>query len=276
MSWSCGAVRLDDVRGFVFDVDGTLVHRSGERVHVVDGALEALERVQASGRPFAIFTNGSHLPPEGFARGLRDAGLPIEDGQMLTPLRSALHSLARRHPGALVRLFATAAVEEYMVAGGVRVAAAEQAEAADVVFVAHRQEVSLDELERAARAVRAGARLLTGSYVSAYAGADGPIISRGAMMAAAIAKASGARPMVVGKPSKAAVAVIAERLGVPTAEIAVIGDDLAMDIGLGHLGGSRTILVRSGISGKIDLDRIPKRQRPDAVIDTIAELLPLL
>ena len=269
-------MRLDDVRGFVFDVDGTLVHRSGEQVHVIDGALEVLERVQASGRPFAIFTNGSHLPPEGFARGLREAGLPIEDGQMLTPLRSALHYLERRHRGELVALFATAVVAEYMASAGVRVASPAQLQQADVVLVAHRHEVSLDELERAARAVMAGARLLTGSYVAAYAGADGPIISRGAMITAAIAKASSTRPIIVGKPSKAALAVIAERLALPTSELAVIGDDLTMDIGLGHLGGSRTVLVRSGISGAIDLERVPPRQRPHAVIGAVGELLALL
>jgi NagD protein len=269
-------VRLDDVRGFVFDVDGTLVHRDGEDVHVIDGAREVLERVSGSGRPFAIFTNGSHLTPEGFARGLRDAGLPVEDGQVLTPLRSAVHYLARRHPGALVRVFAPTAIEDYIAAAGVRVASAEQAADSDVVFVAHRHDVTLDELEAAARAVMAGAALLSASYVAAYAGAHGPIISRGAMMAAAISKATGVRPTVVGKPSKAAVAVIAERLGVPTAEIAVIGDDLVMDIGLGHLGNSRTILVRSGISGEIDLTRVPERRRPHATITTISELLPLL
>jgi len=269
-------VRLDDVRGFVFDVDGTLVHRDGDHVHLIDGALEVLERVNASGRPFAIFTNGSHLPPEGFARGLRDAGLPIEDGQMLTPLRSALHHLERRHRGALVRLFATEAVERYMAEAGVRVAAAGEARQADVVFVAHRHEVSLDELEEAARAVMAGARLLTASYVSSYAGANEPIISRGAMVAAAIAKASGSRPTVVGKPSQAAVAVVGERLGVPTEQVLVVGDDLGMDIGLGHLGGSRTILVRSGISGGVDLSRVPEQRRPDHVIGQVGELLAML
>jgi HAD superfamily hydrolase (TIGR01450 family) len=276
MTWWCGAVRLDDVRGFVFDVDGTLVHRDGEQVHVIDGALAVLERINASGRPFAIFTNGSHLPPEGFARGLRDAGLPIEDGQMLTPLRSALHYLERRHPGELVRVFGPPVVEDYMAAAGVRVASAEQTREATVVFVAHRHDVTLDELEAAARAVMAGAALLTASYVAAYAGANGPIISRGSMIAAAISKASSTRPIVVGKPSKAAVAVIAERLELPTAEIAVIGDDLGMDIGLGHLGKSRTILVQSGISGQLDLSRIPEGRRPDATIGAIGELLPLL
>jgi len=270
-------VRLDDVRGFVFDVDGTLVHRAGEEVHVVPGAREVLERIRASDRPFAIFTNGSHMPPHGFARGLRDAGLPVADDQMLTPLRSFLYYLERhRRPGAGVRLFGTASAERYLAAAGVRLLGPEATESAEVIFVAHVDEVDMTDLERAARAVMGGGRLLTGSYVPAYAGANGPIISRGAMVAAAIAKASGSRPTIVGKPSKAAVGVIGEQLGLPTEQLAVIGDDLVMDIGLGHLGGSRTVLVRSGISGSIDLDRVAERRRPHAVIAGVAELLDLL
>jgi hypothetical protein len=42
------------------------------------------------------------------------------------------------------------------------------------------------------------------------------------------------------------------------------------------MGGSRTVLVRSGITGQIDVDGIPERHRPDAVIDGVADLLPLL
>ena len=59
---------LEGVRGFVFDIDGTLVHRTGpEEVHAIPGAREVLDRIAASGRPFAVFTNGSHLPPDAFA-----------------------------------------------------------------------------------------------------------------------------------------------------------------------------------------------------------------
>jgi ribonucleotide monophosphatase NagD (HAD superfamily) len=53
----------------------------------------------------------------------------------------------------------------------------------------------------------------------------------------------------------------------------VIGDDIGMDIALGHLGGSRTILVRSGMSGTVNLDDIPERQRPHAVVDGVEEIL---
>jgi ribonucleotide monophosphatase NagD (HAD superfamily) len=93
------------------------------------------------------------------------------------------------------------------------------------------------------------------------------------MITAAIAKASSAQPIVVGKPSRPAVREMERRLGVPAAGIAVVGDDVRLEVALGRLGGSTTILVRSGISGSLDLSLVPERNRPDLAIDTIAEML---
>jgi HAD superfamily hydrolase (TIGR01450 family) len=264
-------VRLDDVRGFVFDVDGSLVHRGSDfRARPLPGAVELLNAIRASGRPLVLFTNGSHVGPEAFARGLREDGLPVEDHELLTPVCSALSYLARRHPGQPVIVFASEATTERMARAGVPLADGEEAEA---VFVAHVDEVDLHRMERAARAVSRGARLLTANYQRGYWGANGLVFSRGAMVTAGIARVTGVRPVVVGKPSKAAVQEISDRLGLPADELAVIGDDLGMDIALGRLGGSRTILVRSGISGKVDLARVPERRRPDAVVDGVEEVL---
>lgn len=269
-------IRLDDVRGFVFDVDGTLVHRAGDAVHVQPGALDFLRRIEASGRPFVLFTNGSHVAPEKMASGLRDAGLPIADRQMLTPLCSMLSYMRARDPDAAVMLFGTEAAQDYLRRGGVRILGWGEDSRPDLVFVAHPVLADFEQLEAAARAVLAGARLLTGSYARAYAGHNGPIFSRGAMLTAAIAKATGARPVVVGKPSRAAVDTVSERLGLRSEELAVIGDDAGMDIALGRLGGSRTVLVRSGISAAASLERLPPRQRPDVVVDGVGELLAVL
>ncbi len=262
-------VRLDDVKGFVLDVDGTLVHRAGRDLHVQPGAVELLERIKASGRPLVLFTNGSHVAPETFAAEIRATGLPVADDELLTPLVSVQFWLRARLPGGSVLLFGCEEPHAYLRRAEVRLVE----EDPDVVFVAHSDAVDFGRLERAARAVIGGAKLLTASYQPAYAGADGPILSRGAMTAAAIAKASSARPVVVGKPSRAALLAIADRLGVSTREIALIGDDVNMDIALGRMGGARTILVRSGISGEIDLDRVPDSRRPDEVVAGVAELL---
>jgi HAD superfamily hydrolase (TIGR01450 family) len=269
-------VRLDDVRAFVLDIDGTLVHRAGEDVYVQPGAREVLAKIRASGRPLVLFTNGSHAPPKTFASDLRAAGLPVADDELLTPLCSVQTYLHAQYRDGSVLLFGTEAAREYLERAGVRILYGEDATDAAAVFVAHPAAVDFEELERAARAVLRGARLLTGSYAPAYAGANGPIFSRGAMVTAALAKATGSRPVIVGKPSRAAVRTISDRLGVPSGELAVIGDDLGMDIALGRLGGSRTILVRSGISGLVEFDQVAERHRPDAVIEGVAELLDLL
>jgi HAD superfamily hydrolase (TIGR01450 family) len=261
----------DDVRGFMFDVDGTLAHRGPDgRAHAQPGAIEVLERIRASGRRLVLFTNASHVSSATVAARLRDDGFPVSDEELLTPIDSATSHLLRRHHGDPVQIFATAAVREFMTAAGVNVTDGDDARA---VFVAHLQQVDLDQVERAARAIERGAPLLTSSYVRGYAGANGTILSRGAMITAAIAKSGGTRPRVVGKPSHAALAELTRRLGVPAAELVVIGDDARMDVALGNLGGARTILVRSGISGDVDIAALPAAHRPDVAISAVAELL---
>jgi HAD superfamily hydrolase (TIGR01450 family) len=265
---------LDDVRGFVFDVDGTLAHRDSDgRAHPQPGAVAVLERIRASGRPFVLFTNGSHVEAAAIARGLREDGLPVADGEVLTPIESALTYLRRYHEGQRAVLFATDSIRRRMAGAGIEITEGEDGE---VVFVAHVDQTDIESMERAARAVSRGARLLVGSYVRGYAGAQGMIISRGAMVAAAIAKAGGVRPKVVGKPSRAAVAELRAHMGMPTDQLAVIGDDLVMDVGLGRLGGSRTVLVRSGMSADVELDHVRPGARPHAVVGAVADLLELL
>src|SRR5262249_19971136 len=175
-----------------------------------------LAAVREPRRPFVLFTTGSHISPGELARELRKVGLPVEDDQVLTPLCGLQTYLERFRRDASVLPFLTDPAREYLEAAGVRLVAGDDGESVDAVFVGDPKQVHLGELERAARAVTAGARLLTGNFGAAYAGANGPILSRGAMITAAIAKASGVRPAIVGKPSKAAVRAIRNRLGVPT------------------------------------------------------------
>src|SRR5579875_1322437 len=197
-------------------------------------------------------------------------GLPIDEDEVLTPVESAITYLRRNHARQPVLLFATPSIHARIADQGIPLTSDADAE---VVLVTHVDQIDLDALERGARAVAAGAPLLTGSYARGYAGTNGLVFSRGAMVTAAIAKVTGARPKVVGKPSRAAVGELRTHFGVPPSELAVIGDDLTVDVRLGRMGGSLTALVRSGTSGAIELARVPKHQRPDAVIDSVADLL---
>lgn len=266
-----GSLRLSEALGFVFDVDGTLVHRGPDfRARPVPGATEVLERIRRSKRRLVLFTNGSHVPAVQIARALTQDGLPVGDDEVLTPVESAITYLRRYHANSPVFLFSTGVIRERIAAAGIPLTRDDDA---GVVLVTHADEVDIGALERAAHAVRRGAPLLTGSYVPGFAGANGIVLSRGAMVTAAIAKVSGARPKVVGKPSRAAVGELRTHFKLPTQKLAVIGDDLGLDVRLGRMGDSHTILVRSGTTGRIDLKATPPRSRPDAVIDGVADLL---
>ena len=110
---------LDDVRGFVFDVDGTLEHRGPDgRARPQPGAVEVLDRIRASGRRLVLFTNGSHIRSETMAQALREDGLPVADDEMLTPVDSAITYIRRRHRDRPALLFASQVVRERMVQAG--------------------------------------------------------------------------------------------------------------------------------------------------------------
>ena len=110
---------LSSARGFVFDVDGTLVHRDPDgRARPQPGAIEVLERIRETGRPLVLFTNGSHVGAEAIARGLREDGLPIDDDELLTPVESAITYLRRYHRDEPALLFCSDVIRERIAAAG--------------------------------------------------------------------------------------------------------------------------------------------------------------
>ncbi|HVW18184.1 MAG TPA: HAD-IIA family hydrolase [Solirubrobacteraceae bacterium] len=269
-------IDLHGVDGVVFDMDGTLIHRKrGGGYVTIPGAKKALQALRRSGRGVFVFTNAGHIDPAGLSRELAEDGLKVAESEIVTPVVSAISYINERFAGEPVAVFANDLVRGWMRREGVDVVAGPEAEAARVVFVAHPQAFDYEEVEAAARAILSGATFLTGSNVPGYAGHGHFIFSRGGMMNAALSKATGRRPTVVGKPSKAAVRELVRRAGVPSERLAVVGDDVILDIGLGRLGGSLTILVRSGTHGGLDdLARRPPLQRPHHVVDSIADLIP--
>ena len=252
-------MRLDEVKAFVLDVDGTLVHRAGDEVHVQPGAVEVLARIRASGRPLAIFTNGSHESPAWFAAG------PARRRARHRRRRDA-HAAAQR-PGVPadapaegpVLPFATEPAREFMLERGHARSPAHDGPV-DAVFVAHADTVDFELLERAARAVIAGARLLTASYAPGLRRRERPDPQprrddHGRDRQGVEHAAGDRRQAVAARRWR----TVEERLGVPAHELAVIGDDLTMDVRLGRMGGARTVLVASGITGAVDLDTVPER-----------------
>ena len=89
--------RLAAARGFVFDMDGTLVlgDRTSNGLRPLPGALEITQWAARCGRQYVVFTNGTNRTPAAYAQVMRELGFPLPDEAMLTPASSAVRVLLR-------------------------------------------------------------------------------------------------------------------------------------------------------------------------------------
>ena len=85
----------------------------------------------------------------------------------------------------------------------------------------------------------------------------------------ALSHASGAEPVVLGKPAKPFFETALKLLGSTAAETVMVGDDIKGDIGGARAAGMAGILVRTG---KFRDEDLKGDIRPDRVIDSVADL----
>jgi len=274
--------RLATVRGFVFDMDGTLVLGDrpgrGQPVHglrPLPGAVEITRWAADRGLPFVVFTNGTMRSPAQYAQIMRDLGFPLPDEAMMTPASSA------------VRVFAGAGHQRIMLLGGEGIAAplreaglevvpAAPGVRADAVLAGWFPEFTMPALEAACQAVWDGAELYSCSQTPFFAVAGGRALGTSRAISAMIRSLTGCRLQVVGKPSLDALRTAADRLGFPAAQLVVVGDDPHLEVPMALRGRALGIAVGTGLGGSVSYDGLPLSRRPHLQVRGVDELLEML
>jgi 4-nitrophenyl phosphatase len=277
--------RLRAARAFVFDMDGTLVlgDRNNKGLVPLPGALELTQHLHARGVPFVILTNGTTRPPAAYAELLRKMGFPVPDNMMLTPSAVAAEYLARRKFKRVMvlggegvwRPLSELGIEVVNPADqrGDHQGARDATPPIDAIFVGWYREFTMDDLEAACNAVWAGAKLFTSSMAPFFATANGRALGTSRAICAVITSITGQRPTVLGKPALEALRCAARRLGVDPTEIAVVGDDPALEVPMAHRGGSLAVAVHTGIGDASAFTSLPPAEQPHLIVQSAAELL---
>lgn len=132
-----------------------------------------------------------------------------------------------------------------------------------------------DRLNTAFRWIRAGARLLALHKNPFWHASEteGWVLDAGAFVAA-LEYATGTVAEIVGKPSPAFFRLALDALGLPPADVVVVGDDPDTDVAGGAAVGCRTALVRTGKFGASG--QAPSTVRPDWILDTVGDLLSVM
>lgn len=251
-------------RGILFDIDG--VFFVGEQA--IPGGKQVVAWANAAHIPYLFVTNTTSHPRSYLAAKLARFGVDVDPARILTPAVAA-HQWLTEHARTPVALFvpeATAAEFGDLP----RVSDDAESGAAAVVVGDLGQQWDFATLNRAFRLLIVEPRptLLALGMARAWRDGDGLVLDNGPFVQA-LAYASGADPVVSGKPAAAFFAAAAHRLGVAPSDLAMIGDDVRGDVGGAQDAGMRGVLVKTGKFAAADLEQ---GISPDAVLDSVADL----
>ena len=235
---------MTSVRYVICDLDGVVWNGDS----FIEGSVEAVTQLQREGASVWFVTNNSNKPPSHYVQRLSDAGVD-EAHQLLTSAQAAATLIESDER---VLICAGPGVEQAVSeAGGVPIANTEDVmgEQIDAVIVGLHTEFDYGRLDRAARAVRSGARLIGTNSDPTFPTSTGEAPGGGAILSA-VEAAAGGKALLAGKPHAAMAAAVAERVGPEfrPENAVMIGDRYSTDGRFAAELGCRFIAVSSGVA----------------------------
>jgi|BarGraIncu00222A_1022003.scaffolds.fasta_scaffold01191_6 4-nitrophenyl phosphatase len=266
---------VPQVRGFIFDIDGTLAlaDPSGKGYRALPGAREIVSRLNAAAVPAVAFTNGTLHTPEEYQASLSSIGIEFPVGRVITPASVAAEYFVKRDIRRVLVLGIEGAIQPLREAGLDIVRPDGNLEGVQAVLVAWFPGFRFSDLDAACRAVWAGAALFTVSNAPFFASRGGRMLGISGAIVAMVTSVTGRRAMVLGKPSVHGVNFACARMGLRPAEIAVVGDDPALEASMARRAGALAIGVLTGVAGREAYLALPKTKSAHIILDSIADLL---
>jgi HAD superfamily hydrolase (TIGR01450 family) len=241
------SARLRELRGFAFDLDGTI----WEGPRLLSGAVELVADLRAANLPVVFASNSSRHASGVLRVRLSELGIEAAGNEMLAALDLAGDEV-RRHVGAVrVLALGTEELVDVLRASGHAIVRDPDWKSAEAVVVGIDPHFSYDRLKAAARAVAAGAAFFAVNMDRNFPTGPGEFDPGCGALAAAIEVAGGARPINIGKPEPPLFRAAAERLGCQPHQAAMVGDSTASDIEGGRKAGMFTIWLNPEHQGPL-------------------------
>ena len=257
---------LNDVRCFLLDMDGTF-YLGGKRI---EGSLEFIDRVRATGRDFLFLTNNSSHNANFYVEKLARMGLSIDRSRVMTSGEATCEVLRARYPGRRAFLLGNEFLAEEFREAGIPVDDADP----EIVVIGFDTTLTYRKMQAVCDFVRAGLPYIATQPDFNCPTETGFMPDIGAIMAF-IEASTGRRPdLIVGKPHTGIVDAVLRRTGLKADELAMVGDRLYTDIETGLRSGMLSILVMSGETTPAMLEA--SETKPDLVFGRLSDMIPLL
>lgn len=257
---------------YIIDMDGTLYHGRTP----IEYAKEFIQYLQNNNRRFIMVTNCPSSTADDLVLKLARMGIRIDEDNILTSGQVTASFVAGNKTGAKVHMIGSNALRNELEKRGAEIVTTEP----DFVIVGFDRKFSYGKMKRATRYILEGAKFIVTNNDYTIPEGNTTIPHTGAI-AAGIEKATGVKPLVIGKPEKYILDAVIEKLDCSKEECCIIGDRLDTDIVMGTRCGMSAYLVMTGVTSHdllknsaIQLDRVFEslKELMDSDRDTYSKL----
>ncbi|MBV8083760.1 MAG: HAD-IIA family hydrolase [Chloroflexi bacterium] len=263
---------LPDVRAFLFDIDGVLLHGAD----AVPGAAAGLRHLQELGYVVAFLTNDNMAGPGPRAELLASHGYPVQEGSVITAGMVAAQA-ARAWRGNRVLVFGSpdlvARVDEAV--GGALTVQDYVRTGGDIEVLLMGRNDELFDYEHVALLARALVRNPNATFFATNTDRrvpSGPrdfVPGTGAMIRA-VEWVADRTATPLAKPQKAAAELAVAYLGLAPGEVVMVGDQPDADILMARRAGLHSVLVLTGYT-QAGSPEPPAEQMPELVVGSAAD-----
>lgn len=249
---------------FLLDMDGTIYLDS----RLFPGTLPLLEAVRSAGGRCLFLTNNSSRSVTAYIDRLAHMGVPSVREDFVTSTGALLHSLARRPPYRKCYAFGTQTFRQQLAEAGIPVTTRLE-DGIECLLVGFDTELTFQKLEDACILLNRGVDFYATNPDWVCPTWYGSVPDCGSVCEM-LFRATGRRPVVVGKPEPAMVLLALERTGFPPEEAVMVGDRIYTDIACGVNAGIDTAFVLSGEGTLADAEAAGTK--PTWIFEDIAAL----
>lgn len=259
---------LLEKKGFILDIDGVI----GRGETPIPAGVNAVKKLREDGKKLIFVSNNSTRSRNIMIERFQRFGLDVKEEEMLLCTFATARFISREKERAKIYTTGEGGLIEELELAGHRLVDYEDAE---YLVVGTNRRISYDILTRALRlTLNENIRYIATNSDKIFPSESGPTPGTGMLVGALYWMTDRTPDVVVGKPSKVIMEEALDILGLRADEVAVVGDQIEVDVVAGRNINSETVLVLTGVTTRDNLPHMIEKigYEADYVLNDLDEI----
>lgn len=245
-------------------MDGVIYHGN----QILPGVADFVDWLQRENKQFLFLTNSSERSPKELRQKLQRMNLDVDESHFYTSALATANFIQSQQPDCSCFVIGDAGLLNALYELGITMNDVNP----DYVVVGETRNYNFEQIAKAVKLVRAGAKLVATNPDLTGPTDGGEIIPACRALVSPIELASSRQAYFVGKPNPLMMRTGLKLLGCDNEDAVIVGDRIDTDIIAGIESEIDTVLVLSGVSRESTILKFP--YRPKYILGGVGDIVP--